>query len=134
MPRSRPPRPSSTHYQLIGQLAVDVPQLKYIGQLRFGSLPILTIGDPTPKELASLPPAVNPEPIDPSQLVDIDQIGGAVMRSKRTMRRFRGEMPAPLYSSAGSAPDIWYWPHVRDWLALTFKLPKLPQRLPRKPL
>jgi len=59
----------------------------------------------------------------PEQLVTLDQIGAMVHRSKRSMERYLGQMPAPHVRGRRGQPHMWSWPEVRPWLETAFGFP-----------
>lgn len=114
---------------LVVELLREFPSLRYVGQLKFGanSIPVYQ-----PDELAKLPaPPPAERPIGDEPLLDLDQIGALVRRSKRTMRSYRKKMPPPTIPGAGSIPHLWAWCDIRPWLVTTFNVPRLPERLPK---
>lgn len=70
-----------------------------------------------------------PIPPPPEQLVTLDQIGAIVHRSKRTMERYRSQMPAPRTRGRRGQPHLWAWAEVRPWLESPFGL-RLPEHFP----
>ncbi len=74
-------------------------------------------------------PATLPIPPPSEQLVTLDQIGAMVHRSKRSMERYRGQMPAPRVRGRRGQPHLWAWSEVRPWLEATFGL-QLPEHFP----
>jgi hypothetical protein len=77
-------------------------------------------------------PTPTPTPAQPpptEQLVTLDQIGAMVHRSKRTMERYRRQMPAPRVRGRRGQPHLWAWGEVRPWLEATFGL-RLPDYFP----
>src|SRR5690349_14649029 len=70
-----------------------------------------------------------PIPPPPEQLVTLDQIGAIVHRSKRTMERYRTQMPTPRVRGRRGRPHLWAWAEVRPWLESTFGL-RLPEHFP----
>jgi len=77
------------------------------------------------------PSSPTPLPIPPpsEQLVTLDQIGAMVHRSKRSMERYRKQMPAPRVRGRRGRPHLWAWTEVRPWLEATFGL-RLPEYFP----
>ena len=65
----------------------------------------------------------------PEQLVTLDQIGAMVHRSKRSMERYRSQMPHPRVRGRRGQPHLWAWTIVRPWLEETFSIP-LPDSFP----
>lgn len=98
----------------LGRLRADVASLR--GQAGW---PIP--GSPAPIPLPVPPPA--------EQMVTLDQIGAMVHRSKRTMERYRRQMPAPRVHGRRGQPHLWAWAEVRPWLEAMFGL-RLPEHFP----
>jgi hypothetical protein len=82
-------------------------------------------GPPLPRSPAPIP--APPPPTE--QLVTLDQIGAMVHRSKRSMERYRNQMPAPRLRGRRGQPHLWEWAEVRPWLEATFGL-RLPEHFP----
>ncbi len=81
----------------------------------------------TTADLSSPTPLLIPPPSE--QLVTLDQIGAMVHRSKRSMERYRKQMPAPRVCGRRGRPHLWAWTEVRPWLEATFGL-LLPEYFP----
>jgi hypothetical protein len=86
-------------------------------------LPVGALQTGTPLAVAAAATAL------PEQLVTLDQIGAMVHRSKRSMERYRRQMPAPRVQGRRGRSHLWAWPEVRPWLEATFSL-QLPERFP----
>jgi hypothetical protein len=69
-------------------------------------------------------------PIMPNEgLVDMDQISAMVHLSKRSMERYKKQMPAPARAGRRGRRALWRWPEVRPWLEAEFKC-HLPETFP----
>ncbi len=65
---------------------------------------------------------------DPIQYVTLDQAAAMVSRSKRTLERYKNQMPEPSVRGGGKGkPDEWDWAILRPWLEGQFDR-KLPER------
>src|SRR5262249_48885266 len=55
------------------------------------------------------PPGLSPSPASclPEQYVTLDQIGAMVHRSKRSMERYRSQMPPPRVRGRRGQPHLW---------------------------
>jgi hypothetical protein len=76
---------------------------------------------PAPTGLPAGPP--------PEQLVTLDQMGAVVHRSKRSLERYRAQMPPPRARGRRGRPHLWAWHEVRPWLESAFGL-RLPEQFP----
>jgi hypothetical protein len=76
----------------------------------------------SPAPIPALPPPTE-------QLVTLDQIGAMVHRSKRSMERYRSQMPPPRLRGRRGQPHLWEWAEVRPWLETIFGL-RLPEHFP----
>jgi hypothetical protein len=65
-------------------------------------------------------------------LVTLDQMAALVQRCKRTLERYRRELPAPRFRGRRGQPHLWDWAEVRPWLEETFGL-RLPEHFPSFP-
>ncbi len=87
------------------------------------------------RERSPPPPGSPPGPAPPSasslpeHLVTLDQIAAMVHRSKRSLERYVGKMPAPRIRGRRGRPHLWAWSEVRPWLEATFEQ-QLPPRFP----
>lgn len=65
------------------------------------------------------------------QTVTLDQMAGAVSRSKKTLERLKskGKLPQPDVDGGGGKPDEWIWANVKPILELHYNR-KLPDRFP----
>lgn len=70
-------------------------------------------------------PAIPPPP----QEVDIDQIAACARISKRAMRAYLPQMPAPSRPGRGGRKTLWLWDEVKPWLEKEFRISGLPERL-----
>jgi hypothetical protein len=68
----------------------------------------------------------------PQDLVTLDQIAAMARRCKRTLERYRRQLPAPKFRGRRGQPHLWDWTEVRPWLEETFGL-RLPEHFPSFP-
>jgi hypothetical protein len=68
----------------------------------------------------------------PQDLVTLDQIAAMARRCKRTLERYRRQLPAPRVRGRRGQPHLWDWTEVRPWLEETFGL-RLPEHFPSIP-
>jgi hypothetical protein len=109
-----------THLRICPRRAADLDDLRaLIGQLQT-DLHVLLGGRQPAAE--SSPPA--------EQLVTLSELATIVHRSKRSLARYRWQMPAPRVLGRRGRPHRWDWAEVRPWLQKTFGL-RLPKRFPR---
>lgn len=54
------------------------------------------------------------------QLVTLDQCAATVGLRKRSLERYRGQMPPPRVKGRNGRPTLWAWLEVRPWLEKTF--------------
>jgi hypothetical protein len=65
----------------------------------------------------------------PQDLVTLDQMAALVRRCKRSLERYRKQLPAPRFRGRRGQPHLWDWTEVRPWLEETFGL-RLPEHFP----
>jgi hypothetical protein len=66
---------------------------------------------------------------DHSQVVTLDQIAARMRMSKRSLERYKKEMPPPVMRGRRGRTSRWVWADVRPWLEQTFGC-VLPERFP----
>jgi len=52
--------------------------------------------------------------------VTLDQAAASVSRSKRSLERYKKEMPVPDVKGGGGRPSEWLWSELRPWLEKKF--------------
>lgn len=75
-------------------------------------------GQPTPRAV-----------VDPTDLVSLDQAAATVKLAKRSLERYKADMPPPSIKGGGGKPALWLWSGLRPWLEKTFER-TLPERFP----
>jgi hypothetical protein len=65
-------------------------------------------------------------------LVTLDQCAALVNRNKRSLERYKKQMPRPKVLGGGGKPHEYAWSEMRPWLEKTFGRP-LPERHPDRP-
>jgi hypothetical protein len=68
----------------------------------------------------------------PQDLVTLDQMAAMVRRCKRSLERYRKQLPPPRFRGRRGQPHLWDWTEVRPWLEETFGL-RLPEHFPSIP-
>jgi hypothetical protein len=84
------------------------------------------------KDKRDQPSPTTRPPALPQELVTLDQMAAMVHRSKRSLERYRGQLPAPRFRGRRGQTHLWDWPEVRPWLEETFGL-RLPEHFPGIP-
>jgi hypothetical protein len=86
------------------------------------------IAGAAPRPAGAVAPAWLNEP-PAEQLVTLDQIAAHLRMSKRSMVRYKKQMPAPAMKGKGGRAARWRWRDVRPWLEVEFGC-VLPERFP----
>ncbi len=97
------------------------------------ALDIFRESDNYPRLFAAAAEEIKPEPAADSngtELVTLLQAAAIVNRSKRTLEKYKAEMPLPRVDGGGGKPDEWDWAELRPWLEQKFQK-KLPDSPPR---
>jgi hypothetical protein len=73
----------------------------------------------------------SPPPVEPPDLVTLNQAAAIVHTSKRTLERYKtkGKLPAPAVEGGGGKADRYDWKTMRPWLESEFGI-KLPETFP----
>lgn len=74
-----------------------------------------------------VPPFAPPTPDE--QLVTLDQIAARMRMSKRSLERYKKEMPPAVMRGRRGRTARWVWATIRPWLEETFGC-QLPERFP----